>query len=410
MIKDFIINGKSLIRSVCFDSDTSLSISQEEKTIKKEVFDESLVKLVAESPERKLQSLVSPQKFPRIPRTPHRPSSDAFWQQEIINDWNDEFSPIKKLKSKPKNINKECKEQEEKLLSKSKPSKTSTIRDKAAKDNKKIFHEKKNAIAESFLSELDSKITQGRISKLAASAGGVRIRWNKKLNTTAGRANWRREFIKPETSLPESVSDAVTVKHYATIELAEKVIDDEDRLLNVVAHEFCHLANFMISNIRNNPHGKEFKAWAAKCTQQFGHRGVHVTTRHNYSIEYKYIWECENCAIKVQRHSKSVDPVRHRCGNCSSKLVQIKPVPRTGTKDCEYQKFIRENLKKIREDNPGSPQKEIMGMMGKKYQEYKALRSKVGNENPVDLEVKDSPVSDVGLLVSRLEFIDLTSP
>ena len=35
----------------------------------------------------------------------------------------------------------------------------------------------------------------------------------------------------------------------------------QERLLNVVAHEYCHLANFMISGIKDNPHGKEFKAW-----------------------------------------------------------------------------------------------------------------------------------------------------
>ena len=35
----------------------------------------------------------------------------------------------------------------------------------------------------------------------------------------------------------------------------------QERLLNVVAHEYCHLANFMISGIKDNPHGKEFKEW-----------------------------------------------------------------------------------------------------------------------------------------------------
>ena len=34
-----------------------------------------------------------------------------------------------------------------------------------------------------------------------------------------------------------------------------------ERLINVLAHEYCHLANFMISGIKNNPHGKEFKEW-----------------------------------------------------------------------------------------------------------------------------------------------------
>ena len=35
----------------------------------------------------------------------------------------------------------------------------------------------------------------------------------------------------------------------------------QDRLVNVIAHEYCHLANFMISGIKDNPHGKDFKEW-----------------------------------------------------------------------------------------------------------------------------------------------------
>lgn len=35
----------------------------------------------------------------------------------------------------------------------------------------------------------------------------------------------------------------------------------QDRLVNVIAHEYCHLANFMISGIKDSPHGKEFKEW-----------------------------------------------------------------------------------------------------------------------------------------------------
>ena len=35
----------------------------------------------------------------------------------------------------------------------------------------------------------------------------------------------------------------------------------QDRLVNVVAHEYCHLATFMISGVKDNPHGKEFKEW-----------------------------------------------------------------------------------------------------------------------------------------------------
>lgn len=48
-------------------------------------------------------------------------------------------------------------------------------------------------------------------------------------------------------------SDVLKIKVEADI--------SQERLLNVVAHEYCHLANFMISGIKDNPHGKEFKEW-----------------------------------------------------------------------------------------------------------------------------------------------------
>jgi hypothetical protein len=131
-------------------------------------------------------------------------------------------------------------------------------RDKKVMDAKRAFELKKNALAENFLKELDDRITSGKVAELAASGGGVKIIWSKKLNSTAGRANWRRECTRKRTA--DGVEEKV-YKHIANIELAEKVIDDEERLVNVLAHEFCHLANFMVSGVKDNPHGKEFKQW-----------------------------------------------------------------------------------------------------------------------------------------------------
>lgn len=123
---------------------------------------------------------------------------------------------------------------------------------------KKAWDLRKQQIAQDFLDELDTTIVSGRLAELAASTGGVKIVWNKKLNSTAGRANWRREKIK---DVKPDGSSTTWYKHSAHIELAEKVIDDETKLINVVAHEFCHLCNFMINRIKDNPHGKEFKEW-----------------------------------------------------------------------------------------------------------------------------------------------------
>lgn len=173
----------------------------------------------------------------------------------------------------------------------------------------------------------------------------------------------------------------------------------------------------MVSNVKTNPHGKEFKAWGAKVTAKFGGRGVEVTTKHSYQIDYKYVWECVNCGLEFKRHSKSIDPVRHQCGSCKCKLVQTKPVPRAGAtgmgkpRVSEYQLFVKENMKKIREENPGSPQKEIMGLVGKRYKELKA--NKLGLNVSVDKVAgskESTPDDDVGDVVRKLDFLDLTSP
>jgi predicted SprT family Zn-dependent metalloprotease len=271
---------------------------------------------------------------------------------------------------------------------------------------KKVFAQKKHEIANAFLRELDQSIADGKVSEMAALTGGITIIWSKKLNTTAGRANWKRETTKATILGAEDKAETkITYRHYASIELAEKVIDDEERLLNVIAHEFCHLANFMVSGVRNNPHGKEFKSWALKCSRQFGDRGIIVTTKHSYDIDYKYIWECTNCGTEFKRHSKSIDPSKHQCGTCKSKLVQTKPVPRPNATTSEYQLFVKENMKKVKEQNPGSPQKQIMTLVGKMYQEHKV--SKLGSMESREESPRDSKVD---LVMRKLNFLDLTSP
>lgn len=167
----------------------------------------------------------------------------------------------------------------------------------------------------------------------------------------------------------------------------------------------------MVSNIKTNPHGKEFKAWASKCSAEFGGRGIEVTTKHSYEIEYKYVWECteQGCSTLFKRHSKSIDVQRHRCGACKGVLVQIKPVPRgkgAGKGENEYQLFVKENMKKIREEYPGSPQKDIMGLVGKRYQEYKATKAAKAGEN---LDSKEG-TPELEVVSRKLDFLDLTSP
>ncbi|RDW73796.1 hypothetical protein BP5796_07238 [Coleophoma crateriformis] len=365
------------------------------------------------SPTKK--ALKSPtKKLASIPLTPHRPSMDGFWSQDVINDWNDEYSPRKEIKEKPLLEDEGSISEGELLFS---PKKSPVKQDKLAREAKKAFSQTKHALAESFLKELDDAITDGQISHLAASTGGVKIIWSKKLNTTAGRANWRRETIRS----PALGSDAprITYRHHAAIELAEKVIDDADRLLNVLAHEFCHLANFMISNIKTNPHGKEFKAWASRVSNRFADRNIEVTTKHSYAIDYKYIWECSGCALEYKRHSKSIDPARHQCGSCRAKLVQIKPVPKKCSSASSadpagrsaYQVFVKDHMKKVKDElPPGSPQKVVMGELGKRYREMKALKDGAACDGEESRDATPTlPEDSVAAVVRKLDFLDLTA-
>ncbi|TWU78062.1 hypothetical protein ED733_006870 [Metarhizium rileyi] len=251
------------------------------------------------------------------------------------------------------------------------------VREAAKKDRKVDFETKKQSLAESFLSELDLRIANGRIAQLTKSTNGVKIVWTKSLQTTAGRAIWRHETI--QTKQPDGSIAEVQRKHHASIELATNVIDDEYRLLNVLAHEFCHLATFIISGVATNPHGKEFKSWAAKCSRILGNRGVQVTTKHNYDIDFKYRWECEICGLEYKRHSRSIDTKRHRCGICKGKLKQVKPVPRASpNKDggmssgqSEYQRFVKQQMALVKRGNHGVPQRDILKIIAGKWADAK---------------------------------------
>jgi predicted SprT family Zn-dependent metalloprotease len=308
---------------------------------------------------------MSPSKrLPRIPMTPHRPSTDIFWDQEAINDWNMEHSPHKLMHgARP-----------------SSPVKSTIPPASSRKENKREFQNTKHSLAEKFLGQLDDAITAGKLKELAASTGGIRIIWSPKLNTTAGRANWKRETLRTGNSSEETTKH----RHHASIELAEKVIDNEHRLLNVIAHEFCHLANFMVSGVTNNPHGREFKAWAAKCSRAFGHRGIEVTTKHSYDIAFKYVWECKACGAEYKRHSKSINLEKHRCGSCKGELAQIKPVPRRAAARTEYQEFMKENMRIVKQENPDSPQKEIMKVVAEKWSKKQELAKATDLRTPID--------------------------
>jgi hypothetical protein len=163
----------------------------------------------------------------------------------------------------------------------------------------------------------------------------------------------------------------------------------------VLAHEFCHLLTFMISEVRNNPHGAEFKSWGARVSAAFADRGVEVTTKHSYAIEYKFVWECVECGYEFKRHSRSVDTERHSCGKCKGRLVQTKPAPRGKAgggekKMSEYQSFVKENFKRVKSEMAmqglDTQMGKVMEVVARQYREKKAVEKEEGEKGVEELD------------------------
>jgi len=152
---------------------------------------------------------------------------DAFWSQELVNAWNDEHSPNKALRS-PRKISAldVGDEGDDSLRDSSGKSPEKSPRKKTREEiqARKMFEAQKQTIAELFVRELDNRVCGGEVQRLASTTGGIKLEWSKKLNSTAGRAHWRREGTK---MCGEDGTTTTTYIHTASIELAEKVIDNE---------------------------------------------------------------------------------------------------------------------------------------------------------------------------------------
>lgn len=245
--------------------------------------------------------------------------------ERLVADFGDDDSPVSSSSPKVGSFS----GVKSKTPSKTALKKTMIAEKKEARQRREAFNSKKHGLAQDFFETLDNAVTGGKVQKLTKETGGVKITWSKTLSTTAGRCQWRSQITK----LGSGPNEARGTLHYATIELAEKVIDCEERLLRTFAHEYCHLTNYMISNVHDQPHGSSFQKWGRKCEEAMeGHPvyggKIEVTTKHSYVIDFKYIWKCVDCGVEYGRHSKSIKPETVRCGPCGGRLEQIKPPPR----------------------------------------------------------------------------------
>lgn len=121
------------------------------------------------------------------------------------------------------------------------------------------------------------------------------VTWSKRLTKTAGFTRLKRPAFSDDIRL-------------ASIELSEKVLDDEHRLKQTLGHEMCHAAAWLIDGVCKPPHGETFWKWARRLERLVP--GISVTTCHSYEINTPFKFMCTNdsCCKVYSRHSKkSID-------------------------------------------------------------------------------------------------------
>lgn len=119
------------------------------------------------------------------------------------------------------------------------------------------------------------------------------------------------------------------------------------------------------------------------------------------------------CGLEYKRHSKSIDPSKHSCGNCKGKLVQVQPAPRKGVgegKRSDYQDFVKWENQRVRRENPGAGFGEIMSILGREFRERnrnEAERTNGVEEHSAFEKAGSNEPECPDSLVRKLGFLDL---
>lgn len=171
------------------------------------------------------------------------------------------------------------------------------------------FHSVREESAKRLLKLLDDEVFGGRF--LGSDPVCISLEWNNRFWRTAGVTRLKRTGPSRQ-------------QKFAAIELAEKIIDNMDRLYETLAHEMCHAAAWIIDNCLSPPHGVVWKSWVKKVEawdNEHANGTLRIGTYHEYQVQWKYWYACQKCSSGVGRFSKSVNTERSRCGSCGGKLV-----------------------------------------------------------------------------------------
>ncbi|MBL8075178.1 MAG: SprT-like domain-containing protein [Nitrospira sp.] len=151
----------------------------------------------------------------------------------------------------------------------------------------------------------------------------IPIRWSERLTSSVGLFTCRGG---PRTSYPNLTRTSrreIRLSRPLFEQLAARMPQVEQELMNTLAHEMIHQWQFDILK-RRPDHGLAF---LKKMTQINRSGEVAVTTYHSLEKEVsalsRFAWQCTNCGRLYRRQRKTIQPQRHHCGACRGTLLEL---------------------------------------------------------------------------------------
>ena len=239
-------------------------------------------------------------------------------------------------------------------------------------------------LAPELLTEYNRRIFGGRMP------ADLKITWNVKLLTTAGRCRLRGNVAN----------------RHAEIELSSKVCDTEDRMRDTLVHELCHAAAWVLDGEKDPPHGPAFYKWGKTFGRHYP--GMVVSRCHDYKIFYKFRYGCTACGKEFGRHSESIDLDLQRCGRCKGRLELVGRFNRDGTPykpraPSAFAMFVKEHFGPLKATMPGASHKELMAELGERFRAQKAA---AGDDAGLRCEEVEPEPSAINLSALRLDDSD----
>ncbi|KAL0269412.1 UNVERIFIED_CONTAM: hypothetical protein PYX00_007155 [Menopon gallinae] len=191
--------------------------------------------------------------------------------------------------------------------------------------------------------------------------------WNIKLRGTAGYC-YNKKIIK-------STGQIIRLSR---VEFSTKIIDRADRLRDTLIHELCHAASWVIDGVLDG-HGSVWTKWAHKAMERFPELPA-IKRCHNYEIASKYTYKCTGCGYSINRHSKSINIERKRCGYCFGVLQLFINKKKRGKGEVpefdstrtlpapnNFALFVKENYQNVKSTKKDAKHAEIMKILSQKY-------------------------------------------